>query len=133
MRKKLSRRKRWLLATLGGLLAVCALLIWNQQELSVVVYNNTDHAFENVTVSAGAQIREIPALGAKESMSFSFNPVSLPTDLSLLIGGDFPLRWSAPGMASPSISRVTIRVDEFGGVTTTIERSWGSQLSSWLE
>ncbi|MEI6349799.1 MAG: hypothetical protein WCP06_01675 [Verrucomicrobiota bacterium] len=117
----------------AGLAAVFAVLIWTQQELSVVVYNNTSQPFGNVTVSAGAERREMPALGVDESASFSFRAVVAPADVQLLIDTDPSLRWNAPSLATPSTSRLTLRVDQFGGVTVTVEKTWRAQCSDWLQ
>ena len=133
MIKRLSRRKRWMLGMAAGLFGVFAVLIWSQQELSVVVYNNTGQPFRNVTVSAGAQRREMRVLDVDESAAFSFRAVAAAEDVKLFIDMDPPLRWSAPSLATPSISRLTLRVDQFGGVTATAEKTWRAQCSGWLD
>lgn len=128
-----SRRKKWLLTMALGVLAACPVLIWTQHEMSVVVYNNTGQPFRNVTVSSGPEHRDMPALDVRESAIFSFRPSAVPSDVQLILDSDPPLRWNAPSLATPSVSRITLRVDAFWGVTVTVERTWAAQLSSWLE
>jgi len=128
-----SRRKRWLLAAAAGLAAATALLFGTGGNLKVVLYNNTDRPFRNIAVSVGNQHSERPVLEAQESAEVSFRPTETSSDVRLSIDADPPLRWSAPSLANPSLSRITLRVDNSGAVTLTLEKSWSAQLSGWME
>ena len=129
----LSGRRRWLGAAAAGLLAVVLVLFWTRKDLDVVVYNNTGQPFQKVTVSVGNQTREAPMLDAMASIVFDFRAVDSSSDVRLSLDADPPLRWSAPSLATASLARVTLRVNEGGSVTVTLEKSWGAQLSNWLE
>ena len=72
-------------------------------------------------------------MAPKESVLFEFRAVKTSTDIELSVDSDKPVRWSAPSLATPSISRVTFRVDEFGTVTMTVEKSWAERLADWLK
>ena len=133
MNRRPSRRKRWMRAIAGGFLVVALLLFSTRKDLTVVVYNNTNRPFQNVAVSVGNTQRERASLEVRESGAFGFQTVETPSDVRLSIEADPPLRWSAPSLATPSVSRVTLRVDEFGTVTMTLEKTWAARVSECLE
>ena len=117
----------------GLRLSHCLVLVILDANLSVVVYNETDQPFRNIAVSVGTAEMERPSLDARESAAFDFRPVAVSTNVRVSIDADPPLRWSAPSLANPTISRVTLRVDPFGTVTMTLEKTWAAQLSGWFD
>ena len=128
-----SRRKQWLLATTAGFVAVAALWYWTRNDLGVIVYNDTNQPFRAIAVVIGTEHRDCGALDARESVAFAFRAVKTSTDVRLSIDADPPLRWSGPSLASPTISRVTLRVNESGSVTMTLEKTWKAKIAGWLE
>lgn len=129
----LTRRKRWMLAICAALLAVCLALFGTRKDLNVVVYNSTDRAFRDLTIFIGSEHHGVASLDARESVSVCFRAVTRPSDMRMIVDADPPLHWNAPSLATPSLSCVTLRVDEFGGVTMTLEKTWHARIAGWLE
>jgi hypothetical protein len=131
--KKIPRRKIWL----GAFVATAALLLlamfFPSNNIVVVLYNSSDQPFHQVTVSVGAQNRDAASLDSKESIVFSFPRGPASADVALFVDADPPLKWSAPSLANPGVARITLRVDDFGGVTVTSEESLWRRISHLLE
>ena len=127
-----SRRKRWMIAFAAGFLLVCLDLVLFPGGVDVVVYNDSTRDFQNVTVSVGKTSREVGLLRTRESILLHFPASGAPADVRLFMDSDPPLRWTAPSLAGPSISRITLRADDFGGVTTTLEKQWLKKLLDFL-
>ena len=128
-----SQRRSWLLCFGLGLLLVIADRVRHHGELAVVVYNDSDRMFDHVAVSVGGSSAEIPALRSRESAVLQFRPGNQAEEVRLGIDTDPVLRWSAPGLAAPGVSNITLRVNRTGAVTESIEESWGKRLSRILE
>ena len=129
----LTRRKWWMLAICAALLAVCLVLFRTRKDLNVVVYNSTNRVFRDLTVFIGSERHDVVSLDARQSVSVCFRAVASPSDMGMIVDADPPLHWDAPSLATPSLSCVTLRVDEFGGVTMTLEKTWHARIAGWLE
>ena len=128
-----SRRQRWFLAFAAGLLAVCTLLALSSRDMTVVVYNDSDEDFQHLTVSVGKENTDIAVLHSQESMALHFRAVTLPSDVKLYIETEPPFQWNAPGLVTPAIAHITLRVGNGRIVTASLEQSWTHRLSRMLE
>lgn len=131
--KKIARKKIWLGAFTVAIAVFLLVLLYPSDKLVVVVYNNSDQPFHQVTVSVGAQNKDTASLDSKESMIFSFSRIEASADVALFVDADPPLKWSAPSLANPGVARVTLRVDNFGGVTATLDKSLWQRVSHLLD
>ncbi len=120
---KIRRRTRWIVVG-TALLALAAGLILVQPGLVVVVYNSTNEPFRRVSVSVGADMRQKESLQPRESIAFPFKKAPREADVRLVVDADPTITWRAPSLARPDVCSITLRVDEFGGVTHTVEKSW---------
>jgi len=126
-------RKLWLALLCIGLLLLCGLLLWSQQGLTVVIYNNSERSFQHVSVSIGNQNAEVSSLNDQESVALHFRPASQPADIQVIIEADPPLQWKAPSLAAPGISIITLHIDRYNDIRSTQEKSWTSRFMRLLD
>jgi len=126
-------QRRWIV--LAASAVILGLLLWKifAPDFSVVLYNNTEQTFLTATVTAGWQSRECKALEPGESIELRFAAIHAPQDVHLFVDTEKSVHWSAPGLAAPAFSSITLRVDQFGGVTATREKSWREMILGSLE
>lgn len=126
------RRVVWLGALLALSALALSLFVVTHSGTTVAVYNNTSHPFRRITVTVGTERHDTEGLECKESIAFAFKTTSHSQDVRLVVESEAPLVWHAPSLASSKVLSITLRVDDFGGVTLSVENSWSFALSRLL-
>ncbi len=127
------RRAIWLAASLAVFAAVIGSFYVIHSGITVAVYNNTSHLFRRVTVAVGDESHASEGLDCRESIAFTFKAPDHSRDVRLIVDSDAPVIWHAPALASSKVASITLRVDDYGGVTMSVENSWGFTLSRLLD
>jgi hypothetical protein len=130
--KRLARRLRPVVFV-AALVVFSAVILLSRRGLLVVIYNDTGHQFQRVEVAIGSRQSAAGPLAPDESIALHFSPPGDDGDVRLLIDGEPPLTWSSPGLATGGISVLTLRVDDFGRVTVTVEPRLLQRLGRLLE
>ena len=133
MKPVFSTRLRWVLSAATGALIVCGILYGAREDFCVIVYNNTGEPLQAVAVSVGNKVRDKAVLEPRESVEFQYGAVEPSSDIRLSAEKDPPLRWSAPKLAAPGISRVILRYEDQGGITMSVDKRWTEKLADWLK
>lgn len=116
-----------------GVCLVFAVPFFSEKKLAVILYNDTSRTIHRVSLAVGNQKIDSGVLEPGESIVLHFQPPAKTAGVQLTLDGEPPVAWRAPELAGPEVSSITLRVDESGAVTVTVEPWLGTRIWRMLE
>lgn len=125
------RRRRWLAAFAGALLALAAWQVFSPREVDLVVYNDGVGLLTSVQLTVDRTNLDYGPITPGQSLLRSL-PAGVRGELVIWLPETASERVAGPWVDSDEVAQVVVRVGERGTVTTSVHASWSVRLAQWL-